>query len=52
MKDSNLPQYMKKQIVDNLGIPFDNFKFVLKEGTGEIEKYFKEGIGIVWRQEW
>ena len=46
MKDSNLPQYMKKQIVDNLGIPFDNFKFVLKEGTGEIEKYFKEGIGI------
>lgn len=46
MKDSNLPQYMKKQIVDNLGIPFDNFKFVLKEGTGEIEKYFKEGIGM------
>lgn len=46
MKDNNLPQYMKKQIVDNLGIPFDNFKFVLKEGTGEIEKYFKEGIGM------
>ena len=46
MKDSNLPQYLKKQIVDNLGIPFDNFKFVLKEGTGEIEKYFKEGIGM------
>lgn len=46
MKDNNLPQYMKKQIVDNLGIPFDNFKFVLKEGTGEIEKYFKEGIGV------
>ena len=46
MKDSNLPQYIKKQIVDNLGIPFDNFKFVLKEGTGEIEKYFKEGIGM------
>ena len=46
MKDNNLPQYMKKQIIDNLGIPFDNFKFVLKEGTEEIEKYFKEGIGI------
>lgn len=46
MKDSNLPQYMKKQIIDDIGIPFDNFKFVLKEGTGEIEKYFKEGIGM------
>lgn len=46
MKDSNLPQYLKKQIVDDIGIPFDNFKFVLKEGTGEIEKYFKEGIGM------
>lgn len=46
MKDSNLPQYLKKQIIDDIGIPFDNFKFVLKEGTGEIEKYFKEGIGM------
>lgn len=46
MKDSNLPQSLKKQIVDDIGIPFDNFKFVLKEGTGEIEKYFKEGIGM------
>ncbi|SUW09027.1 Phage-related protein [Brachyspira pilosicoli] len=46
MKDNNLPQYIKKQIIDNLGIPFDNFKFVLKEGTEEIEKYFKEGIGM------
>lgn len=46
MKDNNLPQYMKKQIIDNLGIPFDNFKFVLKEGTGEIQKYFKEGMGM------
>ena len=46
MKDNNLPQYLKKQIVDDIGIPFDNFKFVLKEGTGEIEKYFKEGIGM------
>lgn len=46
IKDSNLPQYLKKQIIDDIGIPFDNFKFVLKEGTGEIEKYFKEGIGM------
>ena len=35
MKDSGLPQHMKKQIIDNLGIPFDQFQFVLKEGNGE-----------------
>lgn len=46
MKNSDLPQYMKKQIVDNIGIPFDQFKFVLSEGTGEIQKYFKEGMGM------
>ena len=46
MKDSDLPKYMKKQIVDNIGIPFDQFQFVLKEGTGEIQKYFKEGMGM------
>ena len=46
MKDSDLPQYMKKEIIDNIGIPFDQFKFVLKEGTGEIQKYFKEGMGM------
>ena len=46
MKDSDLPQYLKKQIIDEIGIPFDNFKFVLKEGTGEIEKYFKEGFKL------
>lgn len=46
MKDSGLPQYMKKQIIDNIGIPFDQFQFVLKEGTGEIQKYFKEGMGM------
>lgn len=46
MKDSGLPQYMKKQIIDNIGIPFDQFQFVLEEGTGEIQKYFKEGMGM------
>lgn len=46
MKNSDLPQYMKKEIIDNIGIPFDQFKFVLSEGTGEIQKYFKEGMGM------
>lgn len=46
MKDSGLPQHLKKQIIDNLGIPFDQFQFVLKEGTGEMQKYFKEGMGM------
>ena len=46
MKDSDLPKYMKKEIIDNIGIPFDQFQFVLKEGTGEIQKYFKEGMGM------
>lgn len=46
MKDSDLPKYMKKQIIDNIGIPFDQFQFVLEEGTGEIQKYFKEGMGM------
>ncbi|KLI56958.1 hypothetical protein [Brachyspira hyodysenteriae] len=46
MKDSDLPQYLKKQIIDDIGIPFDNFRFVLKEGTGEIEKFFKEGFEL------
>ncbi|KLI17008.1 hypothetical protein SU45_06510 [Brachyspira hyodysenteriae] len=46
MKDSDLPQYLKKQIIDDIGIPFDNFRFVLKEGTGEIEKFFKEGFKL------
>ena len=46
MKDSDLPKYMKKEIIDNIGIPFDQFQFVLEEGTGEIEKYFKEGMGM------
>ena len=46
MKDSNLPQHLKKQIIDDIGIPFDNFRFVLKEGTTEIEKYFKEGFKL------
>ena len=46
MKNSDLPQYMKKEIIDNIGIPFDQFQFVLKEGTGEIQKYFKEGMGM------
>ncbi|MEI0797306.1 hypothetical protein R4Q14_03120 [Brachyspira intermedia] len=46
MKDSDLPKYMKKEIIDNIGIPFDQFQFVLKEGTEEIQKYFKEGMGM------
>ena len=46
MKDSDLPKYLKKQIIDSIGIPFDQFQFVLKEGTGEIQKYFKEGMGM------
>ena len=46
MKNSDLPKYMKKEIIDNIGIPFDQFQFVLKEGTGEIQKYFKEGMGM------
>lgn len=46
MKNSDLPQYMKKEIIDNIGIPFDQFQFVLEEGTGEIQKYFKEGMGM------
>ena len=46
MKDSDLPKYMKKEIIDNIGIPFDQFQFVLSEGTGEIQKYFKEGMGM------
>ena len=46
MKDSDLPKYLKKQIIDSIGIPFDQFQFVLEEGTGEIQKYFKEGMGM------
>lgn len=46
MKKSNLPEYLKKNIIDEIGIPFDQFRFVLKEGTGEIKKYFDEGLGL------
>ncbi|MEI0701580.1 hypothetical protein [Brachyspira intermedia] len=35
-----------KKIIDDIGIPFDNFRFILEEGTGEIQKYFKEGMGM------
>lgn len=35
-----------KKIIDDIGIPFDNFRFVLKEGTGEIKKFFKEGFEL------
>lgn len=46
MKKSDLPQYMKKNIIDDLGIPFDQFKFVLNEGTGELRSFYKQGLGI------
>lgn len=43
MKNSKLPNYIIKETIDSIGIPFDNFRFILKEGTGELEKFFKEG---------
>lgn len=46
MKKSGLNQDMKKQILDDIGIPFDQFKFVLEEGTGDLRKYFAEGKNI------
>lgn len=35
-----------KKIIDDIGIPFDNFRFVLKEGTTEIEKFFEDGLKL------
>lgn len=43
MKNSKLPNHIIKETIDSIGIPFDNFRFILKEGTGELEKFFNEG---------
>lgn len=46
MKNSKLPNYIIKETIDSIGIPFDSFRFILKEGTGELEKFFKEGLSL------
>lgn len=50
MKTSDLPKYMKRNIIDQIGIPFDDFQFVLEEGTGELRKFFKQGMGLFGKQ--
>ena len=46
MKKSNLPQQQIREAIENMGVPFSNFLFVLEEGTDEMRKYFKEGMGM------
>lgn len=46
MEKSNLPQQQIREAVENMGVPFSNFLFVLEEGTDEMRKYFKEGMGM------
>lgn len=43
---SDLPTYLKEEIANDIGIPFKNFKSILRDGTDELRDYFDEGTKI------
>lgn len=43
---SDLPTYLKEEIANDIGIPFRNFKSILRDGTDELRNYFEEGTKI------
>lgn len=43
---SNLSDKDKKAYASNLGLPFEELRFILKEGTGGLKEFFNQGVSI------